>query len=286
MSMRKIAGILGLKKASALFNYSKTITLNNKNFNVPIINNLGFINLSLEHDFFVQIFSGIKLSENACFVDIGVNVGQTLLKFRSCKNNTYFGFEPNPSCVYYLNSLISANKMHNTTVVPVGLSVRNEIAKFYTKGKVDAAGTIVNDLRPEYYTNEDVQYVPVFSLDNLDVTGDRPIELMKIDVEGAELEVLLGMTETIKKHQPTILCEILDSHSDDNLPSMQARANKLVAHMQSLNYKVYRIVHNNGQVTPEPISEVKLKKWVPESWNLNDYLFLPNSKEYSDVIKL
>lgn len=286
MSVNKIAETFGLKKFSAFFNITKSITLNGKKFNVPIVNNLGFGNLTLESDFFVQIFNGLKLKENDCFVDIGVNVGQTLLKFRSSKDNTYFGFEPNPSCVYYLNSLITANAIRNATIVPVGLSSKSEIAKFYTKGKVDQAGTIVDDLRPGLYSVEDVQYVPVFSFDSLDVIGDRNIGFMKIDVEGAELEVLSGMTETIKKHKPAILCEILDCHTEENIASMQARVNKLVAHIQSLDYKIFRVIHENGNITPEPISEVKLRKWVPESANLNDYLFLPGNTSFSDIIQL
>lgn len=245
---------------------------------------MGLMNLSLEEDFLLIFFKRVKLSPNACFVDIGVNVGQTLIKFRSCRNNPYYGFEPNPACVYYIKALIDTNKIPDATLVPVGLSSSNAVAKFYMKSNVDTAGTIVNELRPGFYSQEDVQHVPVFSFDSLDVIN-KPIELIKIDVEGAELDVLTGMGDAIKKHKPAILCEILDSHSEENIPGMQAKADKLVAFITSLDYKILRIVHENGKITPEEISEVKLKKWTLQSWNLNDYLLLPKHVAYTDIMQ-
>lgn len=284
MSIRKVAGKLGLKKVSALFNITTSITLNNSKFKIPIINNMGLINLAVKDDFFTQLFKAIPISNGGCFIDIGVNVGQTLLKFRSCSNATYMGFEPNPGCVYYLNSLIAANNMRDTTIVPVGLSSSDAVAKFYLKGSVDTAGTIVNELRPDFYSAEEVNYVPVFAFDGLGVVNKK-IELIKIDVEGAEYEVLLGMAETLKKQRPVVLCEILDSHNEENITRMQERANKLVEHMHSLDYKIYRIIHGNGNITPEAIDEVKLKKWSDDSWNMNDYMFLPKERSYADVVK-
>lgn len=286
MSVRKIAAALGVKKMSAFFNYTRAITVNQKQFKVPILNNMGFMNLEISDDFFLKLFKSINIKDNECFVDIGVNVGQTMIKFRSCRNTTYYGFEPNPGCVYYLKSLIEINNFRDTTVVPVGLAAQSTVAKFYKKGSVDAAGTIVNELRPDYYSAEEVDYVPVFALDSLEITGNKRIALIKIDVEGAESEVLSGMTGTIQKNRPVILCEILDSHSEESLAGSQARADKVVALIKSLNYKIYRVVHEGTKITPEEISEVKLKKWVPESWNLNDYLFVPSETPFNTLISL
>jgi FkbM family methyltransferase len=84
-----------------------------------------------------------QLPADGIFIDVGVNVGQTLLNFRSCYENPYWGFEPNPSCVYYLQTLIKKNKFKNTRIIPVGLSSQNELAKFYIKNETDSAGTIV-----------------------------------------------------------------------------------------------------------------------------------------------
>lgn len=51
--------------------------------------------------------------------------------------------------------------------------------------------------------------VEMTSIDELVDSGAiKPPNFVKIDVEGAELEVILGMRRTIERHQPVILCEM------------------------------------------------------------------------------
>jgi hypothetical protein len=53
------------------------------------------------------------------------------------------------------------------------------------------------------------ELVPLFSLDEIMAHIDSPpVSLIKIDVEGGELDVLQGAAETLKKHRPAIVCEI------------------------------------------------------------------------------
>lgn len=286
MSIRKVAKALGAKKISGAVNFNTSLNLNNKRFRIPVIHNMGFENTKIKPDFIFNLFRSVKMSDKGCFLDIGVNVGQTLLKFRSCRDNAYIGFEPNPSCVYYLNNLISANKMQQATIIPVGLSSSNTVVSFFQKSDADTAGTMVNDLRPDYYSAEDINYIPVYTLDSLDVLSGRKVELIKIDVEGAESEVLAGMTGVIKEHRPAIICEVLDSHTEANIAIMQPRADKLAATVHSLDYKIYRLDHSMGSIKHEEVSEIKLRKWVPESEFLNDYVFLPSNVAFTDIVQL
>jgi FkbM family methyltransferase len=279
MGLKEVAKFLKLKQLNALFNYSTTINLNTKKFKVPIIKNMGLLNLSVKEDWFLELLKKLKVPEGTSFVDVGVNVGQTLLLFRSHYSNTYWGFEPNPACVYYLNALIESNRFRNTHILPVGLSSEKTLAKFYRKNDSDSAGTIVSDLRPDYYEAGETNYVPLFIFDELGIDNMGSISLIKIDVEGAELEVLAGMSETLKKHQPVVICEILDCHSEKSVASMQARADSLVELMRSLNYSVYRILHKDSKIAFEKTAEIKLKVWTPQSWDLNDYLLVPPGKE-------
>jgi len=52
------------------------------------------------------------------------------------------------------------------------------------------------------------------SCERLDDIYTGVTSFMKIDVEGHELPVLKGATETIKKHKPTIAIEIHDFSED------------------------------------------------------------------------
>jgi FkbM family methyltransferase len=54
--------------------------------------------------------------------------------------------------------------------------------------------------------------VEIVAIDDLVAGGDiRPPQLVKIDVEGSEVDVLAGMRRTIEEHRPAIVCELHDT---------------------------------------------------------------------------
>ena len=57
----------------------------------------------------------ILLSVNDyAFMDVGVNIGQTLCQVKSIDNKRiYYGFEPNPACNMFVEELIRINKFSN-----------------------------------------------------------------------------------------------------------------------------------------------------------------------------
>lgn len=69
------------------------------------------------------IFSRHEINERSCFIDAGVNVGQTLLELKSVHPETvYHGFEPNSFCAYYVQELIKSNGFQDATLHSYALS--------------------------------------------------------------------------------------------------------------------------------------------------------------------
>lgn len=273
------------KELTRHVNFTGSVTCNNKRFKVPVINNIGLSNFAIDDvGWFLDLVKSVQMPAGSSFIDVGVNVGQSLIAFRSYRDNPYYGFEPSPHCAFYLNKLIKMNDLRDVHLLPVGLSSSAEILKFYCKTGADSSATMMGDLRPGHYRPEDVSYVPVFPFDDLALNNISDISFIKIDVEGAELEVLTGLKKTLAKHNPVITCEVLDCHrAEANLHILQERASKLVELVKSLNYTIYRINTEKG-LNFDKIEEIILKQYDSQSQYLNDYLFLPSTRKIEELL--
>jgi FkbM family methyltransferase len=130
------------------------------------------------------------------FVDIGANIGFFTLQVgrRVLRNGRVLSFEPHPKLLNLLRWNVHLNGLAGTvTCFPFGLSDQNSPARFtYPIGHL--GGGTIGDLpnNPAY----DMVTSEVRLLD--DVLGsDFVCDLVKIDVEGHELNVLNGMRRIV-----------------------------------------------------------------------------------------
>ena len=177
-----------------------------------------------------ELLSRLFEVRSECFIDVGANVGQTLLKVRALSSDVpYIGFEPNSACVFYLSRLATLNGFKKTAIIPVGLFNRDCLLEldFYTESMVDSAASTTQHFRPNQavYRKE---FVPVFRFDGCKTIPFDEIGVIKVDVEGGELEVLEGMQETISVFRPFIIVEVLPVYSEANLARLK-RQEKLEA---------------------------------------------------------
>jgi FkbM family methyltransferase len=80
-----------------------------------------------------------------------------------------------------------------------------------------AAGGIWSHMRsvrdPHPLTIEEVD-VPLVSLDDVVAAGAPPPDVMKLDVEGAEGDVLRGAKRLLAEHRPIVVCEMHDTNDE------------------------------------------------------------------------
>lgn len=133
-----------------------------------------------------------ELSSGAVVYDIGANVGiYTVLACHKVKR--VFAFEPSAMNLFHLHRNIEANQFSNCQIVPVAASDRCGTVQF------DAVNTCEGRI-----SSNGSQKVQCVSLDSFVADGNPPPSLMKIDVEGAEYDVLVGAKETISRGRPVI----------------------------------------------------------------------------------
>lgn len=146
--------------------------------------------------------------------DIGANIGQYSIPaaLRAGSSGEVHAFEPAPIWARRLQENIKLNNLSNVTTHRVGLSDRGEQRLFVFKNRQGSGmGSVVEN----YTSSIDAKKLERIQIDM--ETGDRylaryhlpPPHIAKIDVEGAELEVLRGFEEALKDDRCRFLfCEV------------------------------------------------------------------------------
>jgi FkbM family methyltransferase len=144
------------------------------------------------------------LKKDSSTIDVGCHKGEMLDEFIvSSPEGKHFAFEPIPAL---FNNLKHRFNSPNITVFPFALAEKSGEAEFnFVKNAPAYSG-----LKKRKYAidNPEIEKIPVIvkTLDEV-IDGNQKIDLIKIDVEGAEFGVLKGAKNTIIKNKPIIIFE-------------------------------------------------------------------------------
>jgi FkbM family methyltransferase len=148
-------------------------------------------------------------------IDIGANIGLHTLGMaaaRSSRDVLVLAFEANPDMVAKLRRNLALNGFSNVRVYPFGLNDRDSVVDLglpYAEGQDTYHNPGIASM-----TNWDraVRRIAVTcrTLDNVmteEKIGWGDVRLMKIDVEGKELDVLRGADKVLSQSGPAIIVE-------------------------------------------------------------------------------
>lgn len=170
------------------------------------------LNFSSRLDFFdweresrrmFEIFS----KDAECILDIGAYTGvYSLIASTSNPDVKVLAFEPNPVSVINLRRNIEINQLQDRIVVfPLALGNSNQTTNLNYFG--DSSMAFLGDLPKTADSKFTTHVVTQRRLDDIDLPSK--ISLMKVDIEGSELEFLKGARSTIMRDSPTIFIEAL-----------------------------------------------------------------------------
>lgn len=160
------------------------------------------------------------------FVDIGSSIGNYTMVFSQLADVVY-SFEPITTTYFHqaLNLLI--NKIDNVHMYNIGLGNECGLTNMWIDDLSKASGGGV--------IQEDGEYV--INITKLDLFNIEDVRVMKIDIEGHEIEAMKGAVETIKKCKPDLFIEC----------STETFRQQVTSFLQSLDlgYKIYPQSFNN-----------------------------------------
>jgi len=203
------------------------------------------------------------------FIDIGANIGLMSLTASQMVGGSgcVHAFEPVPAMYAILQENISLNKARNITSHKKALGSKQELRTIFERMDVNRGAA---SLIPPNNVSGDKYDAYVDTFDNFSgVHNIRQVRMLKIDVEGWELEVLRGAKNLLSTNDAPILCiEYTYSH-----PTFGGEPLDIYKFMKNINnYKIFRL--NKGKELISSLQEVKSEDYLPRHDNL--FCFLPN----------
>lgn len=174
--------------------------------------------------------------------DVGAYVGWYSIAFaRQVPSSRVYAFEPIPSLWRELDR--NTRPFPNINISSIGLSYRSDITDFYISEREPGTASMSPLEEDRFGPNEKILCI-VDTIDALCETLFPPPNLIKIDVEGAELLVLRGAAHTIATHHPIIQCEMLRKWSK----RFNYHPNDIIDFLSPFGYQCHSL--RDGQLQP------------------------------------
>jgi len=179
--------------------------------------------------------------------DIGANIGfYSLIASRCAGTGRVIAFEPLPANLDAIRRNVALNRIENVEIVPVALGDSEGTAELklhaqQTWAKLDTSADT------GFQQELDVAGHVTVALSTIDrqLQSLPAPDLVKIDIEGAEVAALRGASTLLSTHRPTIICELhgtndavcelLESHGYSlrsiETPEIEPRASKWDVHV-------------------------------------------------------
>lgn len=143
--------------------------------------------------------------------DVGANVGFVTLLMAQCvgENGRVYAFEALPSNLERLRETLALNGLEpRVEIIPKAVIDRGAPIRFHV-GPSGGTGKVDGSAGRQNVTYEHTFTVEGISLDEFVYDlGNRPPQVIKLDIEGGEVLALPGMRRLLQEAHPTVMLEL------------------------------------------------------------------------------
>lgn len=180
------------------------------------------VRLGLQWENWMNDIISKHCNKNKIALDIGAHIGVHTVKLAKCAKLVY-AFEPNPDSSKILEQ--NVKNFNNVVLIKKGVGNENKQSKF-------VVSEINSRSHLEQFSNTDrVEIVDQIRIDNMKIL--RPVGLIKIDVEGGEIDAFKGMENVLKRDKPVIIYE---DHTGRTTQFLQSNFNYEIQQINKSNY--------------------------------------------------
>lgn len=198
------------------------------------------------------------------FVDVGANIGFiSISAAQVLGEGTIWAFEPNPEAREILEKNIALNNIRNIKVLPYALGSSEGQGEIFINAIAhNRGGATLLDIEKEKRKDGKTYSVEIKRLDKL-LPENFSLAMIKIDVEGFEMEVLKGAEIWLRrKDAPALIVECSLERNTTNFSGVD-----LFKYIKSLNeYLIFKLAKGKNRLSK--LQEIKNEKDLPRHDNI------------------
>jgi len=196
------------------------------------------------HEENVTNFLVESLKYSKCFVDVGANIGYyTFLASKIVSDGTIYAFEMDELNYEILEKNLNLNGCKNVHIYHAAITDSPGLVTYIGNSKNPSpmfslsAGT-------SQVKSDQIISVQAFTLDDFFKDKKSTPDVIKIDVEGAEMKVLNGMQSILESSNVKLFVEV---HPIQLLLKFQSSANAVISMLINNGYSVFEITNMRGR---------------------------------------
>jgi FkbM family methyltransferase len=191
-----------------------------------------------------------QLTKGDVFIDIGANIGcYSLIASKLVgENGQVYAFEAIKNIHERLVFNVQLNNLKNVTIENKAVHEKTELLEFFVSRHENLGMSSIFHHDAESGKTEKVNAISLddyFSINKL-----NRVNLIKMDIEGAELFALKGMQSIISTYRPVVIMEICD----DILQNTSYESIDIINYFNDLNYK-QSFINEHGEVIDINVNE-------------------------------
>ena len=176
-----------------------------------------------------------KIKPGMAIIDIGANLGYyTAIASRLAgESGSVIAFEPEPNFFKLLSKNISRNNMKNVACFELAIAEKDGLTDLYLSNENKGHNSII----PSEELKTSVQ-IKTTTLDALLASQKiTKVDMIKMDVEGAEILALEGMKNTLIQHFPLLFLEF----SPHSIIKIKRNPMDFLSTLQKIGYSIFEI---------------------------------------------
>lgn len=249
---------------------SKEMRIKNIEIRKPVveISDTEPIFMNYEEFFVERVYDVLPLENQRVVLDIGANVGLWTKYILSKQAGKVFCFEPNLKAIDHLKKTLASDS--NTTVVDKAVYKERATLQFY----IDDANSLVSSLIPESGKAPSYNVDAITLEDAINITGHQTIDLVKIDIEGAEFDIIDNLSQAVADRIDSFLIEFHDFYFDNGMHRVDGLQKKL----EDLGFTTYRLKHPLKVIYA---SKIRKNYWLNKQGIIESRNLFETSKTFS-----